>query len=81
MFNGVHDTDGLTAFLYKIKREFSIKIHHKTEKLDSNIETHHSEYNPNNHIIEFNENVYIEFKPRTINVGIHPGIPRRPFFQ
>jgi hypothetical protein len=81
MFNGVHDTDGLTTFLYKIKREFSIKIHHKTEKLDSNIETHHSECNPNNHIIEFNENVYIEFKPRTINVGIHPGIPRRPFFQ
>ncbi|KAI8636482.1 bacterial low temperature requirement A protein-domain-containing protein [Parasitella parasitica] len=79
-FNGIHDTDGLTEFLYKIKREFSIKIHHKT----SHSEHHHSHHHhPENHTIEFNENVYIEFKPKHSHhdIILSAEANRRPFFQ
>ncbi|KAJ8663813.1 hypothetical protein O0I10_000087 [Lichtheimia ornata] len=83
-FNGVHDTDGLTAFLYKCKRDFSIKIHH--HKSDHFEPTHHDlsqlEHNPNNRTIEFNENVYVEFKPRIHhNEHLPVEATRRPFFQ
>ncbi|KAI7852467.1 bacterial low temperature requirement A protein-domain-containing protein [Circinella umbellata] len=83
-FNGVHDTDGLTAFLYKVKREFSIKIHH--HKSDIPVEHHdlsHLEHNPDNHTIEFNENVYVEFKPKVHHFHdlLPPEATRRPFFQ
>ncbi|KAI8991148.1 bacterial low temperature requirement A protein-domain-containing protein [Mycotypha africana] len=78
-FNGVHDTDSLTEFLYKIKRDFSIKIHHKSGKY-----VHHQHHNDgSNHIIEINENVYIEFKPK-FNSHLHLPLleaTRRPFFQ
>ncbi|CAO3641999.1 unnamed protein product [Cunninghamella blakesleeana] len=88
-FNGVRDTDGLTAFLYKVKIQFSIKIHHKTE-LAKNEDphhhhhlAHHGEHNPENEIIEFNDNVYVEFKPKLTHH--HPELPpevsRRPFFK
>ncbi|KAI7871752.1 bacterial low temperature requirement A protein-domain-containing protein [Spinellus fusiger] len=87
-FNGVRDTDGLTAFLYKTNKEFSIKIHHKTElsnheKRHSEMDMHHVlEHNPDHHTIEFNENVYVEFKPVH---HAHHELPveatRRPFFQ
>lgn len=89
-FNGVHDTDGLTAFLYKTKREFSIKIHHHKSELLHQHDHHHSmhdlahlEHNPENQIIEFNDNVYIEFKPhRQIHhEHLPPEATRRPFFQ
>ena len=83
-FNGVHDTDGLTAFLYKSKRDFSIKIHH--HKSDHFEPTHHDlsqlEHNPDNRTIEFNENVYVEFKPRIHhNEHLPVEATRRPFFQ
>ncbi|KAI9495462.1 bacterial low temperature requirement A protein-domain-containing protein [Zychaea mexicana] len=89
-FNGVHDTDGLTAFLYKSKREFSIKIHHHKSEFSSN---HHAsehfhdlsnlEHNPENYTIEFNENVYVEFKPKRHQFHdiLPPEATRRPFFQ
>ncbi|CAO3596170.1 unnamed protein product [Absidia cylindrospora] len=94
-FNGVRDTDGLTAFLYKTKRDFSIKIHHKAEiARHSNLhdpqhhdphaqpQAHHHEHNPNNEIIEFNDNVYVEFKPRHHHHDIVPvETSRRPFFR
>lgn len=76
-FNGVHDTDGLTEFLYKIKRDFSIKLHHKLDHLK---EGHH--HSPENHIIEFNPNFYVEFKPKQPrHVALPPEISRRPFFR
>ncbi|KAI9475390.1 MAG: bacterial low temperature requirement A protein-domain-containing protein [Benjaminiella poitrasii] len=83
-FNGVHDTDGLTEFLYKIKREFSIKIHHKIELLRSGDHQHqHHHHHEDSHIIEFNENFYVEFKVKHIHH--HKALPveatRRPFFQ
>ncbi|KAI8097210.1 bacterial low temperature requirement A protein-domain-containing protein [Halteromyces radiatus] len=91
-FNGVRDTDGLTAFLYKTKVDFSIKIHHKAEvarnshlEHDSQHPTHdhhHLEHNPHNETIEFNDNVYVEFKPKHHH---HEELPqeatRRPFFR
>ncbi|KAI9021474.1 bacterial low temperature requirement A protein-domain-containing protein [Phycomyces nitens] len=88
-FNGVRDTDGLTAFLYKTRREFSIKIHHKAEISRSDnrhskgdLSHHAQEHDPNHHTIEFNENVYVEFKPVYY---VHSEFPvqatRRPFFQ
>ncbi|KAL0079676.1 bacterial low temperature requirement A protein-domain-containing protein [Phycomyces blakesleeanus] len=88
-FNGVRDTDGLTAFLYKTRREFSIKIHHKAEISRSDnrhskgdLSHHAQEHDPNHHTIEFNENVYVEFKPVYY---VHSELPvqatRRPFFQ
>ncbi|KAI8141154.1 bacterial low temperature requirement A protein-domain-containing protein [Fennellomyces sp. T-0311] len=86
-FNGVHDTDGLTAFLYKTKREFSIKIHHhKSDLLHHSEHFHdlsHLEHNPDNHTIEFNENVYVEFKPRHHHLRdlLPVEATRRPFFQ
>ncbi|KAF7727713.1 Pre-mRNA-splicing factor cef1 [Apophysomyces ossiformis] len=85
-FNGVHDTDGLTAFLYKTKREFSIKIHHKAEiarhDVHSGPHDHSMEHNPDNHIIEFSDNVFVEFKPRHYHISKLPAeVTRRPFFQ
>jgi hypothetical protein len=93
-FNGVRDTDGLTAFLYKIKIDFSIKIHHKAEiARHSNLHdphhdphaqphAHHHEHNPNHEIIEFNDNVYVEFKPKHRHHDIAPvEVSRRPFFR
>ncbi|KAI8339719.1 bacterial low temperature requirement A protein-domain-containing protein [Chlamydoabsidia padenii] len=99
-FNGVRDTDGLTAFLYKIKSEFSIKIHHKAEiarhshlghdqhpgstaSLDPNAPHHHHEHNPDNEIIEFNDNVFVEFKPKHHHHHeLAPAeVSRRPFFR
>jgi hypothetical protein len=80
-FNGVHDTDGLTEFLYKVKKDFSIKIHHKGEfKRGESLDHHH---HPDNHIIEINDNVYIEFKPKhDHHMDILPvEATRRPFFQ
>ncbi|CEP19216.1 hypothetical protein [Parasitella parasitica] len=79
-FNGIHDTDGLTEFLYKIKREFSIKIHHKTSHNEHHQSHHH---HPENHTIEFNKNVYIEFKPKHSHhdVVLSAEATRRPFFQ
>ncbi|KAF1800168.1 bacterial low temperature requirement A protein-domain-containing protein [Mucor lusitanicus] len=78
-FNGIHDTDGLTEFLYKIKREFSIKIHHKVPHSEHHPHQHH----PEHHTIEFNENVYIEFKPKNNHhdVVLSAESTRRPFFQ
>lgn len=67
-FNGVHDTDRLLEFLYKTKREFSIKIHHKSTKP------------PTHPIIEFNANVYLEFKPKNHLHNPHAG-KRRSFYQ
>jgi hypothetical protein len=65
----VHDTDRLLEFLYKTKRDFSIKIHHKTTS------------KPSSHpIIEFNANVYLEFKPVNHLHDPHAGT-RRPFYQ
>ncbi|KAI9303146.1 bacterial low temperature requirement A protein-domain-containing protein [Cunninghamella echinulata] len=87
-FNGVRDTDGLTAFLYKTKLEFSIKIHHKTEIAKHEDPHHHhhhhhqGEHNPNNEIVEFNDNVYVEFKPKHHhNLDIPAEAGRRPFFK
>ncbi|KAI9316794.1 bacterial low temperature requirement A protein-domain-containing protein [Dichotomocladium elegans] len=82
-FNGVHDTDGLTAFLYKIKREFSIKIHHHKSDHGDHQHHHDLEHNHNNHTMEFNENLYVEFKPRSNYVHYLPPVEetRRPFFQ
>ncbi|KAG0167371.1 hypothetical protein DFQ28_006300 [Apophysomyces sp. BC1034] len=86
-FNGVHDTDGLTAFLYKTKRDFSIKIHHKAEiarhDTPSASHDHAMEHNPDNHVIEFSENVFVEFKPRHHAHGsdLPAEATRRPFFQ
>ncbi|KAI8378189.1 bacterial low temperature requirement A protein-domain-containing protein [Choanephora cucurbitarum] len=84
-FNGVKDTDGLTDFLYKIKRDFSIKIHHKGDFVhgELNHHHHHQQHNhPDNHTIEFNDNLYVEFKPKH---NFHEDVPveqtRRPFFQ
>ncbi|KAL9542607.1 hypothetical protein MBANPS3_008531 [Mucor bainieri] len=78
-FNGIHDTDGLTEFLYKIKREFSIKIHHKVPHSEHHPHQHH----PEHHTIEFNENVYIEFKPKSNHhdMILSAESTRRPFFQ
>jgi hypothetical protein len=75
-FNGVRDTDGLTAFLYKIEKELITKFHHKGDN-------RHYRHNPDNHIIEINENLYIEFKPKHDH---HMDIlsvesTRRPFFK
>jgi hypothetical protein len=50
---------------------------------------HHSEaavhhhHNPDHHTIDFNENVYIEFKPKHDHhaVVLHTEVTRRPFFQ
>ncbi|KAI8387046.1 bacterial low temperature requirement A protein-domain-containing protein [Blakeslea trispora] len=84
-FNGVKDTDGLTDFLYKIKRDFSIKIHHKGDFAhgEPGHHHHHQQHNhPDNHTIEFNDNLYVEFKPKH---NFHEVVPveqtRRPFFQ
>lgn len=87
-FNGVRDTDSLTAFLYKTKRDFSIKIHHHKELAteDHHRQSHHDlahlEHNPSNYTIELNDNVYVEFKPFHEH---HETLPveatRRPFFQ
>jgi hypothetical protein len=78
----VHDTDGLTAFLYKIKRDFSIKIHHKTEYAKENHLEAGIELNPHHHTIKFNDNTYIEFKPKHHHEVILPlEARRRPFFQ
>ncbi|GAA5796344.1 hypothetical protein HPULCUR_001714 [Helicostylum pulchrum] len=86
-FNGIHDTDGLTEFLYKIKRDFSIKIHHKSEyirtsTLEQHIETHHH-HNPEHHTIQFNDNLYIEFKPKHNHhmADLPVEATRRYFFQ
>ncbi|KAI9250837.1 bacterial low temperature requirement A protein-domain-containing protein [Helicostylum pulchrum] len=86
-FNGIHDTDGLTEFLYKIKRDFSIKIHHKSEyirtsTLEQHIETHHH-HNPEHHTIQFNDNLYIEFKPKYNHhmADLPVEATRRYFFQ
>ncbi|KAI8068992.1 bacterial low temperature requirement A protein-domain-containing protein [Thamnidium elegans] len=86
-FNGIHDTDGLTEFLYKIKRDFSIKIHHKSDFIrtstpEQHIETHHH-HNPEHHTIEFNDNLYIEFKPKYNHhmVDLPVEATRRHFFQ
>ncbi|KAI9246858.1 bacterial low temperature requirement A protein-domain-containing protein [Sporodiniella umbellata] len=67
LFNGVYDTDGLTDFLYKIQRDFSIKIHHKSETPQE--------------IIEINSNCYLEFKPKHIHPTLSSEDTRRPFFQ
>ncbi|KAI8374764.1 bacterial low temperature requirement A protein-domain-containing protein [Radiomyces spectabilis] len=84
-FNGIHDTDKLTAFLYKTKREFSIKIHHKAEiARHAGNSNEHLEHNPNNHIIEFNSNVYVEFKPMQYHhhaAASTSHTTRRPFFR
>ncbi|KAL9555209.1 hypothetical protein PS6_002981 [Mucor atramentarius] len=82
-FNGIHDTDGLTEFLYKIKREFSIKIHHKAPHSEHHHQQHHPEHHPEHHTIEFNENVYIEFKPKHNHhdLALPAEATRRPFFQ
>ncbi|KAI7898855.1 bacterial low temperature requirement A protein-domain-containing protein [Cokeromyces recurvatus] len=82
-FNGVRDTDGLTEFLYKIKREFSIKIHHKIELLRSGEHHGHHHHHADNHIIEFNENFYVEFKVKHNHHAISLPVEatRRPFFQ
>ncbi|ORE13268.1 hypothetical protein BCV71DRAFT_251887 [Rhizopus microsporus] len=80
LFNGVHDTDGLTDFLYKIKRDFSIKIHYKA---DNTHENHHHHRHPDSHIMEFNDNCYIEFKPKHTHQPTSSSSvsTRRPFFQ
>ncbi|ORZ21477.1 bacterial low temperature requirement A protein-domain-containing protein [Absidia repens] len=83
-FNGVRDTDGLTAFLYKTECEFSIKIHHKTvaARHSTHLEHDDHEHNPNNDIIEFNDNVYVEFKPKHNHHDPNAmELSRRPFFQ
>ncbi|KAI8974336.1 bacterial low temperature requirement A protein-domain-containing protein [Pilobolus umbonatus] len=70
-FNGVHDTDGLTNFLSKTKRAFSIKLHQKSgEDMTTS----------KNHTIVFNDNVYLEFKPKQIHAH-HVLNTRRPFFR
>ncbi|KAG2195996.1 hypothetical protein INT47_011501 [Mucor saturninus] len=90
-FNGVHDTDGLTEFLYKIKRDFSIKIHHKSEysrgsstlQGSEHIEPPIPHHNPEHHTIEFNDNLYIEFKPKHDShmIELQAEATRRPFFR
>ncbi|KAI8069701.1 bacterial low temperature requirement A protein-domain-containing protein [Gongronella butleri] len=87
-FNGVHDTDGLTAFLYKCKIEFAIKIHHKAElaRIEHQVHedlAHHIEHNPDHETMAFSENVFVEFKPKTHH---HEAVlpveaSRRPFFR
>ncbi|EIE87424.1 hypothetical protein RO3G_12135 [Rhizopus delemar RA 99-880] len=80
LFNGVHDTDGLTDFLYKIKRDFSIKIHNKADSTVGHQQdhTHHAEH----HTIEFNDNCFIEFKPKhNHHHELSSKETRRPFFQ
>ncbi|CAO3624563.1 unnamed protein product [Mucor hiemalis] len=94
-FNGIHDTDSLTEFLYKIKRDFSIKIHHKSDYYRNSSSYHLSgehieaplpvvhHHNPDHHTIDFNENVYIEFKPKQNHhmEALPVEATRRPFFQ
>ena len=93
-FNGIHDTDSLTAFLYKIKRDFSIKIHHKSDfhrHSSQHLSGSHPEapvpnihhHNPDHHTIDFNENVYVEFKPKHDHhlIALPSEATRRPFFQ
>ncbi|SAL97044.1 hypothetical protein [Absidia glauca] len=81
-FNGVRDTDGLTAFLYKSKCEFSIKIHHKAEPRHSSSIDHLDTHDPSHDIIDFNDNVYVEFKPKHHHhEDAAMELSRRPFFR
>ncbi|RCH90243.1 hypothetical protein CU098_005311, partial [Rhizopus stolonifer] len=82
-FNGVKDTDGLTDFLYMIKKDFSIKIHHKGEGEHQHHHHHGHHHDPDNHTIEFSDNLYVEFKPKHEHhdVMIPVEATRRPFFQ
>ncbi|KAI7877642.1 hypothetical protein K492DRAFT_197480 [Lichtheimia hyalospora FSU 10163] len=77
-FNGVHDTDSLMDYLHKIKRDYSIKVHHLAADNYPSIEFKH---NPD--IIELNDNVYIEFRLREPSMLPLPAveITRRPFFR
>lgn len=65
-------------YLHKIKRDYSIKIHHHTTDNYPDIES-----NPNQDIIELNDNVYIEFRLREPNILPLPAleVTRRPFFR
>ncbi|ORX57540.1 LtrA-domain-containing protein [Hesseltinella vesiculosa] len=89
-FNGVHDTDSLTAFLYKCKIDFAIKIHHKAElariehqaHADASHHQHHQEHDPEHETLEFSDNVFVEFKPKHHHhEPLEHAAVRRPFFR